>query len=457
VNAHALVGLVVLNLWFLVVGVAVLFAVRGWGSWGELTRLSGLAYLLGVAAMGVVWGWELVIGIDLRTATVFLTGIVVAGSATGIGYRAGRRLPPRPSWRPRLPPLSPVGAVAGALTIVYLEALFRAGRLSPLFEFDAWDFWVPKAKAIYYFGGLDPQFFRELTNPTYPPLVPAIEAAAFHFMGAADVVTVHLQFWFLFVGFVAAVLGLLSGRVPALFVWPPLVLVLVAPHTLDHVLQAQADYVLDELFAVAVLLVAIWLIDRQNWQLVAASLLLAGAMSTKREGYLYAASVVIAALIVTWAERRAAWPRLATAAVAAALTIVPWRVLLAVRQLGGGGPEAGGTGLFSHADRAWPSFRLALTTLFDFNLWLVLAPVGLVATAAALAAGARRLPAFTLLLYVLGVAGFTYSTWAFPSLGISTNPALNPIVRLTGEIALLTPALVPLLLASAWRPGHVVE
>jgi hypothetical protein len=457
VNAHALVGLVVLNLWFLVVGVAVLFAVRGWSSWGELTRLSGLAYLLGVAVMGVVWGWELVIGIDLRTPTVFLTGIVVAGSATGIGYRAGRRLPPRPGWRPRPPTLSPVGAVVGALTIVYLEALFRAGRLSPLFEFDAWDFWVPKAKAIYYFGGLDPQFFRELTNPTYPPLVPAIEAAAFHFMGAADVVTVHLQFWFLFVGFVAAVLGLLSGRVPALFVWPPLLLVLVAPHTLDHVLQAQADYVLDELFAVAVLLVAIWLIDRQNWQLVAASLLLAGAMSTKREGYLYAASVVVAALIVTWAERRAAWPRLATAAVAAALTIVPWRVLLAVRHLGGGGPEAGGTGLFSHADRAWPSFRLALTTLFDFHLWLVLAPVGLLATAAALAAGARRLPAFTLLLYVLGVAGFTYSTWAFPSLGISTNPALNPIVRLTGEIALLTPALVPLLLASAWRPGHVVE
>ena len=42
----------------------------------------------------------------------------------------------------------------------------------------------------------------ELPEQSYPPLVPALEAAAFHFMGAPDVVTLHLQFWFLLVGFV---------------------------------------------------------------------------------------------------------------------------------------------------------------------------------------------------------------------------------------------------------------
>src|SRR5205823_10079145 len=133
-------------------------------------------------------------------------------------YRLGRRPPPR--TRLRLPGLSLFAAVSAALVAVYLEALFRSGRLAALTEFDGWFFWVPKAKAIFYFGDLDNQFFRELPNQSYPPLVPAIEAAAFRFMGSADVVTLHLQFWFLFVGFVAAVAGVLAPRVPPLFVWP---------------------------------------------------------------------------------------------------------------------------------------------------------------------------------------------------------------------------------------------
>ena len=142
---------------------------------------------------------------------------------------------PLARWRPAAPTEARgtgVGLVAvafGALIVVYLEALFRAGRLAGLSAWDAWAFWVPKAKAIYFFGGLDEQFFRELANPTYPPLVPALEASAFHFMGSADVVTLHLQFWFFACGFVAAVAGLLAPRVPALLLWPFLLLVLVAP------------------------------------------------------------------------------------------------------------------------------------------------------------------------------------------------------------------------------------
>ena len=74
---------------------------------------------------------------------------------------------------------------------MYLEALFRSGRLAALTEFDGWFFWVPKAKAIFYFGDLDNQFFRELPHHGYPPLVPTVEAAAFRFMGSADVVTLR--------------------------------------------------------------------------------------------------------------------------------------------------------------------------------------------------------------------------------------------------------------------------
>jgi hypothetical protein len=451
VTAHAIGGLVGLNLLLLAVGISILFALRGWTSWQALVRLSGLAYMLGVAAMGMLWIFELVVGIPFGLATIFATSFSVATLASFVGYRVGHRLPSRRSGSPILPPLSVVGGVFAGLTIVYLEANLRAARLAGLYEFDAWAFWVPKAKAIYYFGGLDEQFFRELINQSYPPLVPVLEAAAFHFMGAPDVVTVHLQFWFLFVGFVAALLGLLSERVHPLFVWPSLLLLLVAPHVGRHLYQPTADFLLDELFVIAALLIALWLIERQDWQLVAAGVLFAGAMLTKREGYVFAASAILAALVVTGRDRRSAWPKLIAVGVLAGTATVPWRILLAVRDLGGGGPEAGGSGLFANADRAWPSLRLALTTLFEYDIWLLVAPLAIVAIAAAFAAGARVLPLYTTLLYAFAVAAFTYSTWAFPSLGISTNPALNPIIRLTGAVVLLAPALAPILLASAWQ------
>lgn len=454
-SAHAIAGLAALNLLLLAVGTGILFGLRGWASWGELVCFSGVAYMLGVAATSVVWVFEVVVGIPFGLPAILGTAVALISCASLLGHGKGHRLPAWRLERPRVPRLSIAGGVFAAATVVYLEGAFRAARLAGLYEFDAWAFWVPKAKAIYYFGGFDQQFFRELINQSYPPVVPLLEAAAFHFMGAPDVVTLHLQFWFLFVGFTAAVIGLLSRRVSPIFVWPPLFLMLVTPQVVGHLYQPTADFLLDELFVIAALFIALWLIDRNDWQLVAAGLVLAAAMLTKREGYAFAASVVVAALVVTTRERRAAWPRLIAVGVVAAAATLPWRALLAVRHLGGGGPEAGGTGLFSNLGRAWPSFRLALTTLFDYDIWLLVVPLLVVAILAAFAAGGRTLPLYATLIGIFAVAAFTYSTWAFPSLGISTNPALNPIIRLTGELVLLTSALAPLLLARAWQKGSL--
>src|SRR5207253_1655731 len=60
-NAHSIAGILAFNLFLLVVGVAVLYGVRGWESWGELLRLSGFAYMLGVAGLGIVFVIELVV------------------------------------------------------------------------------------------------------------------------------------------------------------------------------------------------------------------------------------------------------------------------------------------------------------------------------------------------------------------------------------------------------------
>jgi hypothetical protein len=447
VSVGAIAGLGALNLTLLIVGAAALYALRGLRSWNEAVRLAGVAYMLGVALCGVVFVSELVVDLPFSLGAILVTEVVLALAAVVIGRSLGR---PRPTGRLSLPRLSALSVAFSALFVLYCEALFRSGRLAGLYEFDGWAFWVPKAKAIYFFGGLDQQFFAELPGRSYPPLVPAFEAAAFHFMGSPDVVTLHLQFWFFLVGFVVAVAGLLSVRVSPVFLWPPLLLLLATPHVVQYALQAEGDFVLDELLALAVLFIALWLVERKGWHLGAATILLAAAMSTKREGYLVAACIILAALAASWTARRGVWPRLVLVAVIAVVLTIPWRVLLAVRGLPGGGPEAGGTGLFSHLDRAWPSFRLALSTLFDFNIWLLVAPVGLLAIAVALVAGAQPVGLYTLTLFALAIVAFSWTTWAFPSLPITKDPALNPMPRLTGSLVFATTAVLPVLLAGSW-------
>ena len=46
---RAIAGLFAFNLFVLAVGSSVLFGIRGWRSWAELLRLSGVAYLIGVS------------------------------------------------------------------------------------------------------------------------------------------------------------------------------------------------------------------------------------------------------------------------------------------------------------------------------------------------------------------------------------------------------------------------
>jgi hypothetical protein len=447
-SVGAIAGLAALNLTLLIVGAAALYALRGLRSWNEAVRLAGVAYMLGVALCGVVFVFELVVGLPFSLAAILATEALLAVGAVMIGRGLGR---PRPSGRLPLPRPSVLSITFGAVLAVYFEALFRSGRLAGLYEFDGWAFWVPKAKAIYFFGGLDHQFFAQLPGPSYPPLLPAFEAAAFHFMGSPDVVTLHLQFWFFLVGFVTAVGGLLSVRVSPVFLWPPLLLLLATPHLVRYALVVEADFLLDQLLALAVLFIVLWLVEGKDWHLGAATILLAAAMSTKREGYLVAACIVLAAFAASWTSRRSAWKRLVLVAVIAIVLTVPWRVLLAVRGLPGGGPEAGGTGLFSHIDRAWPSFRLALSTLFDFDIWLLVAPLALLAIVVALVAGAQPVGLYMLTLFALGIVVFTWTTWAFPSLPITKDPALNPISRLTGSLVFATTAVMPLLLAGSWR------
>jgi len=459
VSVRAIAGLVLLNAFFLVVGCGVLHGLRGFRTRAELLRLAGLAYMLGVCATCTVLVLELIVGIPFSLAAILITGITlgVVGAALRVVTGSGLVEAPRERRAVRVARVAPVSAIAAGLVVVYFEALFRSGRLAPLSEFDAWAFRVSKAKAISSFGGLDPQFFHDLSNASYPPLVPTLEAAAFRFMGSQDVVTLHLQFWFLFAGFVAAVAGLLPGRIPPLFRWAPLGLVLVAPHVVGHALQPQADFMLDEAFALAALLVALWLREREAWQLIAAGVLLAAVVLTKRDGYLLAAVVVVAALAASRGDARWAWPRIGAMAAATVALAVPWRIFLSVRGLDTGTPPGGVTNFLHHLDRGWPALRLTFTTLFDYDVWLVLTPLALLAIAVAFVGGGKVLPTYAVLVYVLAALGFTWVSWSYTNIAITENPAINPIIRLTGSLALFAAALMPLLLETAWRGREATQ
>ena len=54
-TVRAIAGLAAANAAFAVMGLTVLWALRGFRTWAEVLRLTGLAYLVGLAAFGVVW------------------------------------------------------------------------------------------------------------------------------------------------------------------------------------------------------------------------------------------------------------------------------------------------------------------------------------------------------------------------------------------------------------------
>jgi hypothetical protein len=451
VTVRAILGLAALNGAYAVLGLTLLWAVRGLSRWSDVLRLAGLGYLLGLASFGIVWTQLLVVGVTLDGWTLVLSLVLGAAAAAGAAVLL-RREHPRGFGDPaRHVPTGGLLVTAGGIALagLLLEVMFRSARLQSLQAYDAWAFWVPKAKAIYYFGGLDHQLFTTLANPTYPPVVPILDAAAFHAMGSADVSTFHLQYWFLVVGATAAIAGCLYRHVPAWLLWPSLLLVLTVPRIASGLLVPQADVLVDVLFVVSVLLLVLWLRDGRGWRLAVVAVLLAGAGLTKREGLLFAAAALGVGLAASFGRRQAAWPRLLAVAALVAVAAVPWRLWYSRQGIGGEAPSDAGAG--GSVDRLLDALRLSFDVLFDTTLWSVVPIVALVAVGAAFVWGDRRVAAFLAAVLVLVFLGGAWVTYAFRELPITADEALNPIVRYTGAIVLLAAVATPLLLASVWR------
>ena len=180
---------------------------------------------------------------------------------------------------------------------------------------------------------------------------------------------------------------------------------------------------------------------------------MAAAVMTKRDGQLLVACIVLAGAIATWRQWRFAWPRLGLVAVVAIGVLVPWRIWYSSRDLTGDLPSAGALALFDNLDRGWPAFESAITTVLDYDLWLVIAPLVGLGIVLAYLAGARTLPTYALSLYALVIAGLTWVLWSFTELELPfvQDEGVNPIVRLSASLVVAAGALLPLLLDAAWN------
>lgn len=450
-TARALLGLGGLNLLVLLAGIVLVWGLCGYRTLGEVVRLAGVAYLVGLAALVVALTTQLVVGIPLRVAAT-LAFVVVLAAGVAAGIRAGRSLPRGDGRGWRLPELPLIAAPFVGAIGLYLEGAARSARLQGLSEFDAWWCWALQAKAVYFFDGLDPDLFGDGAPrcPGYPPGLAAFQATAFHAMGSTDVITFHLQACVMLAALVAAVAGLLSDRVRPVLLYPVLLFAIVLPSVTDRLTDGRADIPLGVFVVGGTVLLARRLETSGQWLLPGAVLLLGAGTLAKREGVLLAACALGAALVATARTRRDSWPSLLLAGAAVVLVGLPWRLWLLVGGAPAGGPEAGYLAVLREPDRAWPAFELAVRTFLDLDLWLVATPLALAAAVAALLAGDRRVGAFVLAFAALALLACWWAIWTNPSLELTQDYGLNPIVRLVGTPVLVLVALMPLALERGW-------
>lgn len=447
--SHGLSGILLLNVCFALAGFALLFALRGFDSWLDLLELGGVALVLGLATVSLLATFVLVAGGGLSAPLALgLIAVPLAGGVA-VARARGRRLPRALGALPRLTPGTAAALLAAGLTLVMLVALFRVARVTPLEGADSWEFWVPKAKVIYFKGGIDNSIFPTLANGSYPLLVPALLALDFRFMGSAFAPELAVQYWLLYAGFVFAAAALLRRSVPAWLAWLFVSFSSVVPMLDQRVIDAQADWILDILFALSALVCVGWLRAREPWQLAAFALLDAALVAAKREGLLLAVCLAAGALAGSRRSWRRSWPPILAVTALAYLVEIPWQLWWHARHLTSDVPLGGFAigQLLSHLSRIWPSLEHVLRLQFSTPMWLLAVPIALVASAACLtlAPPARDDAVLYLTTCLLSIAGFTWIGWSDPTAIISG--AQDPIPRVVGSVALFSVVLAPLLIA----------
>ena len=454
---RAVTGIVALDALYVLVGAVFLDAL----GLLDLRRLRpaqlGLALVTGWALTGVALATVVTLGAPVNVLVV--VAVVAALAAASILLR-------RRPGRPAVPPLRPtrpwheklVAAAGGAVVSLSLgAALVRAASEGADVYWDAWAFWTAKAKTIVYFGGLDtgPGGFTSFANPEYPPLAPVLDAATFSFMGEIAPAHLPLQHWTVTAAFFLAVVALLAPRVPPYALWPALALVAAAPGFRWLATSVIADLQLAIVLALAAVLLALHVLERDARLLPAASVFLAAAALLKTEGLVLAVALAVLASIVSVGRARLrAAAHLAALAVVPVVALVPWKLWLNANGVAVNSPVFDYGLLFRPAELAERVPRLTyaveemLRLLFEPDRWLLLAPA-VVAAAVLVAVRGSRLGLVTAAWLVAAFLVLAAAYW-FGTVELYWHVRTSA-ERVLTSVAVIGGVLLPLLLADIER------
>jgi hypothetical protein len=326
-------GLAALDLLLLGAGLGALHGLGFVRSSRDALRHAGLALVAGWAAAGIVESTLLVLGASLSRWVVASTAVAIAASGVLLGRRvAASRL--RLAGEPGL--ASWIAVLGAAVVLVQLAALLRraVAEGGPI-QWDAWAFWLPKARSIVDFGGLDTGLggFTSFAHATYPLFLPAVEASAFSFMGNTNASPLALQHWVVAAAFFGALASLLGVRVRPAILWPCLALLALLPTFTALLGSSLGDEPLMLLVGLGGACSALWLLERDARFAALAGLFLAAAALAKSEGLPIAAVVAGTTLAAAVARppRRPLVPALVLLAPIAA--VVPWKIWIRINDV----------------------------------------------------------------------------------------------------------------------------
>ena len=450
----SLAGLLFAQVLYVAIGLGLLPLTGIAPTWGLWRLRFGLAYMVGVAAAGIMAAHLALVDAPVGLVELTVLGVV----ALALGWRRLRgttSATPKRRWTlPR--PVVWANVAFSVATALLLGALLgqatSAFAARPLKEWDGWAIWATKAKALYEFGGVYDPVFSTYEPVAHPILLPSLEAIGFRSMGAFDGTLIHVQLIALAFGFATALWWLLADRVPSGVLGVGLLSLLSATPVLAQLSTNLADVPLAFFCALGVVCLGRFVLTGEGWPLVLAALFLGAGMLTKSEGLLFAIAAFVAAGAVTAAARN--WRdlgRLGLSAAGALAILLPWRIYLAANDLRN--PEYRFSDaldpryLADRTGRVGPAVSRLLDELWEPG-WGALPILALVAVAAAALARSYRLAAFALLWPLLAFGGLVLVYW------ISVVPVELTLTwtarRVVVPLIVGAVALAPLLVGEAW-------
>lgn len=282
---------------------------------GGVAAVLGYGYLVGVLALALV-----MLAVDsLGLAQDFWTSLVIMGLLGGGGAWLTRTL----GWYPFLPFSPGEGwyqptwrrAAAGLLILLLVLQFFGLALeivWRPLFPWDAWMNWAPKARVWLEQGHLvpfvapedwvaaaDPEVYT-LGAWHYPPLVPLVQLWMAMALGYWDESLINLPWWFCGVALVLACYGQARALGASRLFAVVLVYVLASmPFLGTHIaLAGYADLWMAGFYALGVIAFTRWALQRDGRQGLLALVFVVALPLIKNPGLIWAATFLPAVALV---------------------------------------------------------------------------------------------------------------------------------------------------------------